>query len=173
MCTHIHTRVTHLHLYYSIYVENHEFKLIPSIPIQHLRVPSSFFSFHICNPFSHSARNLPPIVPKVFICLINPLVCHQPLIFVATSPLLTTPPPQPGGPPCSAYQRVFSGKKKQTCSFDAVFPRCPLSRSLTLSGETCGVVSWLFPCWVTRTWISHVIAPSLSFPVSERLTDGC
>lgn len=106
--TQTHTHVTHLHLYYSIYVENHEFKLIPSILIQHLRVHSSFFSLHICNPFSHSERKLPPIVPKVFICLINPLVCHQPLDFAATSPLLTTPPPQPGGPPCSAFQRVFS-----------------------------------------------------------------
>lgn len=34
-------------------------------------------------------------------------------------------------------------------------------------------VSWLFPFWATRTWISHVTSPSLNFPVSKILTDGC
>lgn len=49
--TQTHTRVTHLHLYFSIYVENHEFKLI-------LQLGSNIsgfilvFSLHICESFS-------------------------------------------------------------------------------------------------------------------------
>ena len=75
--------------------------------------------------------------------------------------------------PSRGFSVWLVGKKRQTCSLDAVFPRCPFSRGLTLSGETFGVISWLFPFWATRTWISHVTSLSLSFPVSEILTDGC
>lgn len=134
-----HTRVTHLHLYYSIYVENHEFKLIPSILIQHLRVHSSFFSLHICNPFSHSERKLPPIVPKVLLVWSTPLSATS--LSTLRPPLRSLPHPLPNlealrALPTRAFSVWLVGKKRQTCSLDAVFPRCPFSRGLMLSGET-------------------------------------
>lgn len=178
ICAHTDTHTLHVCLCISpsVYVENHEFKLIPPVLIQHLWVHSSFFSFHICNPFSHSERNLAPIGPKVFTCLINPLVCHQPPISAATSPLLTTPPPQPGGPPCSAHQRVFSltyGKKAADL-LSGVF-----SQGVHSAEVWCFLVRLpvsfpgFSPSRTTRTQISHKTSPSLSFPVSKILTGGC
>lgn len=40
---------TTFYFYISIYVQNHEFTLIPPISIQHQLVHSSFFTIHIYN----------------------------------------------------------------------------------------------------------------------------
>lgn len=55
--TYICTR-THSHLYFSAYVENHEFISVPLILIQYQRVHSVFLSFRICKLLPLTVRTL-------------------------------------------------------------------------------------------------------------------
>lgn len=171
-----HTQVLHICIYVTLFL----LKTMSSD--WYLQFRSNISGFILV--FSRSIFVIPFLIgretclPLSLKCL---LVWSTPLSATSPSslrpPLRSLPHPLPNlealpALPTRGFSVWLVGKKKQTCSLDAVVPRCPLSRGLALSGETCGVISWLFPFWATRTWISHVTSPSLGFPVSERLTDA-
>lgn len=49
MYIYVYTNTFYIYISISIYIQNHEFTLIPPISIQYQLVHSSFFIIHICN----------------------------------------------------------------------------------------------------------------------------